>query len=156
MIWATVGFQSCFCWLFRASPSLAAKNIINLISVLTIWWCPCVVLSCVFGRGCLLWPVRSLGKTLLGFALLYSGSKVRFACYSRCLLSEIAQSCMTLWSRELWPTRLSIHSISQARVLEWIAISSSSGSSWPGDQTQVSLDFLFFFIPVPCNLSFSL
>ena len=26
---------SCFCWLYRASPSLAAKNIINLILVLT-------------------------------------------------------------------------------------------------------------------------
>ena len=26
----------------RASPSLAAENIISLISVLTIWWCPCV------------------------------------------------------------------------------------------------------------------
>ena len=42
MIWATVSFRSCFCWLYRASPSLAAKNIINLILVLTIWWCPCV------------------------------------------------------------------------------------------------------------------
>ena len=42
MIWATVRYWSCFCWLYRASPSLAAKNIINLISVLTIWWCPCV------------------------------------------------------------------------------------------------------------------
>ena len=37
MIWATVSSQSCFCWLLRASPSLAAKNIINLILVLTIW-----------------------------------------------------------------------------------------------------------------------
>ena len=34
MIWATVSSQSCVCWLDRASPSLAAKNIINLISVL--------------------------------------------------------------------------------------------------------------------------
>ena len=42
MIWTTVSSWSCFCWLYRASPSLAAKNIINLISVLTIWWCPCV------------------------------------------------------------------------------------------------------------------
>ena len=42
MIWATVSSRSCFCWLYRASPSLAAKNIINLISVLTMWWCPCV------------------------------------------------------------------------------------------------------------------
>ena len=33
--------------LYRASPSLAAKNIINLILVLTIWWCPCVESSLV-------------------------------------------------------------------------------------------------------------
>ena len=39
MIWATVSSRSCFCWLYRASPSLAPKNIISLISVLTIFWC---------------------------------------------------------------------------------------------------------------------
>ena len=44
----------------------------NLISVLTIWWFPCVVFSCVVGGGCLLWPVHFLGKTLLVFALLHS------------------------------------------------------------------------------------
>ena len=32
----------------------------------------CTVFSCVVGRGCLLWPVCSLGKTLLAFALLHS------------------------------------------------------------------------------------
>ena len=64
MIWATVSSRSCFCWLYRASPFLAAKNTINLILVLTIWWCPCVVFSCVVGRGCFLWPVHFLGKTL--------------------------------------------------------------------------------------------
>ena len=42
MVWATVSSRSCFCWLYRASPSLAAKNIISLISVLAIWLCPCV------------------------------------------------------------------------------------------------------------------
>ena len=42
MIWVTVSYRSWFCWLFRASPSLAAKNIISLIWVLTIWWCWCV------------------------------------------------------------------------------------------------------------------
>ena len=47
MIWATVSSWSCFCWLYRASPFLAAKKIINLISVLTIWWCPCVESSLV-------------------------------------------------------------------------------------------------------------
>ena len=42
MIWATVSSWSCFCWLYRAFPSLAAKKIINLIFVSTIWWCPYV------------------------------------------------------------------------------------------------------------------
>ena len=32
----------------------------------------CRVFSCVFGRGYLLWPVCSLGKTLLAFARLHS------------------------------------------------------------------------------------
>ena len=47
IIWATASSQSCFCWLYRASLSLAAKNIINLILVLTIWWCPHAELSLV-------------------------------------------------------------------------------------------------------------
>ena len=52
IIWATVSSLSCFCWLYRASPSLAAKNIINLILVLAIWWCPCVESSLVLlGEG---------------------------------------------------------------------------------------------------------
>ena len=32
----------------------------------------------------------------------------------------------------------SVHGISQARILEWVAISSSSESSWPRDQTCIS------------------
>ena len=47
MIWASVSSWSCFCWLYRASPSLAAKNIINLIWVLIIWCFPCVESSLV-------------------------------------------------------------------------------------------------------------
>ena len=46
--WATREALCCcwvshgFCWLYRASPSSAAKNIINLILIWTIWWCPCI------------------------------------------------------------------------------------------------------------------
>ena len=71
MIQGTVSSQSCFGWLYRASPSLAAKNTSSLISVLTIWWCPCVESSLVFLEDGLLWPVHSLGKTLLAFALVH-------------------------------------------------------------------------------------
>ena len=72
MIWDTVSSQSSSCWLYRASPSLAAKNIINLISVLTFWWYLCVESSLVLLEEGVCWPVCSLGKTLLAFALLHS------------------------------------------------------------------------------------
>ena len=48
MIRATVSFWSCFWRLCRTSPSLAAKDIINLSLILTIWWCPYVESSLVF------------------------------------------------------------------------------------------------------------
>ena len=38
-------------------------------------------------------------------------------------------------------TGVSVHGISQARILEWIAISSSRGSSWPRDLIRVSCVF---------------
>ena len=47
----------------------------------------CRVFSCVVGRGCLLLPAHSLGKTLLAFALPHF-AKARFACYSRCFLTS--------------------------------------------------------------------
>ena len=54
-----------FCWLYRASPSLAAKNIINLISITDhLVMSMCRVVSFVVGRGCLLWPVCSVDKTV--------------------------------------------------------------------------------------------
>ena len=32
----------------------------------------------------------------------------------------------------------SVHGILQAKILEWVALPSSRGSSWPGDQTHIS------------------
>ena len=36
------------------------------------------------------------------------------------------------------PSSSSVHGILQARILEWVAVSFSRGSSWPRDRTQVS------------------
>ena len=66
MIWATDSSRSSF-WLYRASSSPAAKNITNLILVLTLWWCPCVDSSLV---------------------LLEEG-----VCYDRCVLLEKLSLC---------------------------------------------------------------
>ena len=54
-------------------------------------------------------------------------------------ISEVTQSCPTLGnSMDCSPPGSSVHGILQARILEWVAISFSRGSSWPRDQTQVS------------------
>ena len=53
--------------------------------------------------------------------------------------SEVAQWCPTLCDpMDCSLPGSSIHGIFQARVLEWVAISFSRGSSWPRDWTQVS------------------
>ena len=53
--------------------------------------------------------------------------------------SEVVQSCPTVWDpMNCSLPGFSVHGIFQARVLEWVAISFSRGSSWPRDQTQVS------------------
>ena len=39
------------------------------------------------------------------------------------------------------PPGSSVHGIPQARILEWVAILSSRGSSWPRDGTHVSCSF---------------
>ena len=52
-----------------------------------------------------------------------------------CVFSHF--SCVQLFAT-LW-TGFSVRGIFQARILEWIAISSSRGSSWPRDQTHNSL-----------------
>ena len=50
----------------------------------------------------------------------------------------VAQSCPTLCdSMDCSPAGSSVHRILQARILEWVAISFSRGSSQPRDQTWV-------------------
>ena len=126
----------------------------------------CRVISCVVGRGYLLWPMHSLGKTLLAFDLLHFVLQDQtcllfqvsldflllyssplwwkghlFLCLSsrRSYVCEVAQSCPTLCnSMDCSLPGSSIHGIFQARVLEWVAISFSRGSSLPRDQTWVS------------------
>ena len=44
----------------------------------------------------------------------------------------------SLWPHRLWPTGCSVHGILQARILEWVAISFSKGSSQPRDRIWVS------------------
>ena len=55
------------------------------------------------------------------------------------LFSLVAKSPLTLFlPMDCSPPDSSVHGISQARILEWVAISLSRGSSWPRGWTHVS------------------
>ena len=54
-------------------------------------------------------------------------------------VSLVIRSCLTLCDpMDCSPPGFSVHGIFQARILEWVAISYSRGSSQPRDRTQVS------------------
>ena len=56
-----------------------------------------------------------------------------------CVCAKLLQSCLTLFDpMDQSPPDSFVHKILQARILEWITISFSRGSSIPRDQTQVS------------------
>ena len=62
----------------------------------------CRVFSCVVGRGCSLWPVRSLGKILLTFALLHSVPQGQI-----CLLLQVFVDFLLLHSSPIcWKEHL--------------------------------------------------
>ena len=58
---------------------------------------------------------------------------------SSCLHARSLQSCLALWDPlDCSPPSSSIHGILQAKILEWVAMASSRGSSQPRGQTYFS------------------
>ena len=86
-------------------------------------WINGSVLSILFCTFCF-----SLNTSLLDLTVVIT---------SVCVL--VAQSCPTLCNPvDCSPPGSSVHGISQARILEWVAISYSRGSSQARDQTRIS------------------
>ena len=50
----------------------------------------------------------------------------------------LAQACLILPPHDCSPSDSYVHGILQTRILEWVAIPSSKGSSWSRNGTQVS------------------
>ena len=58
---------------------------------------------------------------------------------SSCMHAKSLQSCPTLCDpMDCSPPGSSVHGSLQARILEWVAMPFSSGSSWPRDWTRIS------------------
>ena len=83
----------------------------------------CLLFVCIYTHMCV-------------YPYLYR-SLSSYVCVCVCVL--VAQSYPTLWySMKCSPPDSSVHGISQARILEWVAISISRGAFQSRDQTQVS------------------
>ena len=69
------------------------------------------------------------------------------------MCAKLLQSCSTLCDpMDHSPPGSSVLGILQARVLEWVAISFSRGSSWTRDQTRISYVFYFGKITAKTNI----
>ena len=89
----------------------------------------CRVFSCVVGRGCLLWPVRSFGKTLLAFALLHFVLQGQICLLLQASLPQISQVAQTAkclptmretWVQSLgWEDLLEKEMATHSSVLAW-------------------------------------
>ena len=68
-------------------------------------------------------------------------------CVFVCVCVLVTQSYLTLCNpMDCSPPGSSVHRILQARILEWVSISSSRGSSWPRKWTWVSHLAGIFFV----------
>ena len=61
-------------------------------------------------------------------------------CLSTCVFvsAQFLSRVQLCYAMDCSPPGSSVHGISQARILEWVTIPSTRGSSWPRDQTCVS------------------
>ena len=75
--------------------------------------------------------IKSCWQTnVILFTIIYPSG----ACINKYLKVKVTQSCSTLCD----PMDYTVHGIFQARILEWVVVPFSRGSSQPRDQTQVS------------------
>ena len=67
------------------------------------------------------------------------GSIYLHVCVCACMLASVMSNSLQPYG--LQPVRLPIHGIVQARLLEWVVMPFSRGSSQPTDQTHISYIF---------------
>ena len=101
----------------------------------------CRVVCCVVGRRCLLWPVHSLGKTLLAFALLHFVFQGQL-----CLLLQVSLDFLLLYFSSLkWKGHLfwvlilkglvtvpsyNVYRTAELSLIIYICLISASSHSW--------------------------
>ena len=122
----------------------------------------CRVFSCVVGRRCLLWPVRSLAETLLAFALLLSVLQGQICLLLLAILPGISwlptfafQSRTMKRASFLYVSStglVSLHRTIQLQLLQFYWSGHRLGSLWYGMvclETEIIVPFLRFHPSTP-------
>ena len=118
----------CLCGLLRSSVPVELRPILTLYDL--------ILINCI-------WLNK---KTTLSLNKLQSGSSEIFSGQGlcECILSVSVVSDF-LWPHDCSPPGFSVQGILQARILEWLVISSSRGSSQPRDGTCICPPFSGWF-----------
>ena len=86
-----------------------------------------------------IWDARPWESAVCSSRIFIPAVTADSYCNQSSLLMSVPQSCPAPWDPGFCsPPGSSVHGILQARTLEWVAMPSSRGSSWPRDGTQVS------------------
>ena len=99
----------------------------------------CRVISCIFGRQCLLWPVCSLGKTLLAFDLLHCVLQGQIY-----LLLQVSLDFLLFHSSPLLMKRTSFGDVSSRSIsITWSIDLDYSDIEWFALETARDLSVIF-------------
>jgi len=80
--------------------------------------------------------LQSLQKSWCILSHFICNRTYRYICMHVCMHARSLQSCCD--PMDCNPPGSSVYGILQARILEWVAMSSCRGSSWPRDQISIS------------------
>ena len=110
--------------------SITSPVFVTLMTSVLRSICLLQVLDKLIKKKCAMW----LSRPIEGASILSLRQKVLFI-----IVVLITQSCPTLWGpTDYSPPGSCVHGILQTRILEWVTIPFSKGSSQPRDQIQVS------------------
>ena len=119
-VWQTLGFQTFHLYLLQ--PILHTEVLL-------------MFLKFILGYSSVLLKKCSFIQQILSTYCVEPDTVLSFVHSGR----SVTQSCLILCDPvDCSPPGSSVHGIFQARTLEWVAISSSRGSSQPKDETRVS------------------
>ena len=91
------------------------------------------------GHNCLIILICNIGLPFVVYLLEIAKKWVKLLCIACCCYRLVAKSCLIHCNpMGCSLPGSSIHGISQTRILQWVAISFTRGSSWPRDQTCIS------------------